>query len=110
MDLLALLLDGSESKVGMASGFFAMRWECWSLLWSRAGLLFSVFPSAVLSNLGVRKVSRARGPGQRAMGGLCMVPEPGEEVGSIRSCLFMRVYSPPTPVLPSRLPPRALCA
>lgn len=96
------------------SCFSAMGWKGWSLLWSRAGLLFSDFSSAVLSvQSGAPdwEGSQSKGGfGQQAMGGLCMIPEPGEEVGGGGSCLFKTLHSPPTPVLPTPMPPRALCA
>lgn len=42
----ALLLDGSEPKVGMPR-FCVVGWENWSFLWSRQGVL-SDFSSALL--------------------------------------------------------------
>lgn len=115
MDLLALLLDDSEPKVGVCLQ------NSLQLGWERVGFFFGVekdccfmfFP--MLSVCPVwetkpRRLPRARDLGQQAMGCLRVVPKPGEEVWGGGSHLFKTLHPSPTPVLPTPLPPRALYA
>lgn len=108
------MLDGSEPKVGMPR-FSVVGWESWSFLWSRAGVLFSDFSSALLSVHSGRpdwEGSQSKGdPGQQAVDGPCMVLEPGDGIGGSGSCLLQTLLAfSPTTVLPTTLPPRALYA
>lgn len=82
-----------------------MGWEGWSLLWSRAGLLFSDFSSAVLSvQSGAPDWEGSQsngGSGQQAMGGLCMIQSLVKWLGvvahvSSRHCILLSPqFSPP---------------